>query len=199
MLFTGSTANTSGMLYWRDMNKKLVWAVVIIAALIGGWYWLSNSSKTTSSDSMGTNDSQNQGNMGDSSNNGMAQKPMEDGAEGVVIGANLALGTNVNTKLGTYLIGYNGMTLYTKDGDSASASTCTGGCATTWPPYAVGAEDNVNQLKAGVTGKADTFVRADGTIQMTYKGKPLYFYASDKTSADAKGDGVGGVWHVAKP
>ena len=183
------------------MNKTLVWAIVIIAALIGGWYWWSMSNTpapATPSGQMGTNGSQNQGNMG-GTDNGQVQQPTADGAEGMVIGSNLALGTSANTKLGTYLVGYNGMTLYTKEGDSAKVSTCTGSCATAWPAYVVGAEDNVNQLKAGITGKADTFVRADGTIQMTYKGMPLYFYASDKTSADAKGDGVGGVWHVAKP
>jgi predicted lipoprotein with Yx(FWY)xxD motif len=30
-------------------------------------------------------------------------------------------------------------------------------------------------------------------------GKPLYRYAGDAQAGDVNGDGVGGVWHVAKP
>lgn len=147
---------------------------------------------------MGTNGSADQGNMGQP-NNGQVQQPMADGAEGSIIGSNLALGTNGNAKLGTYLIGYTGMTVYTKSTDTAGTSTCYGDCATLWPPYIVGPEDNINQLKAGVTGKTDTIKRTDGKLQMTYNGKPLYFFAGDKANSDVTGEGVGGVWHVAKP
>ncbi|HVU75886.1 MAG TPA: hypothetical protein VHD38_03595, partial [Candidatus Paceibacterota bacterium] len=85
------------------------------------------------------------------------------------------------------------------DKDAVGTTTCYGQCAQKWPPYLVGAEDNVGQLQSGVTGKTDTIVRADGTIQMTYKGMPLYFYTGDTASGSVTGDGVGGVWHVAKP
>jgi len=124
-----------------------------------------------------------------------------DGAEGVVIGNNLALGTNGNATLGTYLIGYTGMTLYTYTKDTGSVSTCYDTCATNWPPYIVGAEDNVKQVKSGVNAsKVGTTIRTDGTIQMTYDGKPLYFYAKDRANtSDATGQGVGGVWFVVKP
>lgn len=147
---------------------------------------------------MGINGSPNQGNMG-GPDNGQVQQPMADGAEGTIIGANLALGTDGNATLGTYLIGYNGMPVYTKDGDTESSSTCYDTCAQNWPPYLVGAEDNVHQLKAGVKGTTDTMIRTDGSIQMTYDGKPLYFYAADSASANPTGDGKGGVWHIAKP
>ena len=187
--------------------STIAWVIIILAALGGGWYYystqvsvpvMSGSGEPSPSGAAGTNGSPNQGNLGQQ-NNGAPQQPMADGAEGIVIGANLALGTDVNTKLGTYLTGYNGAALYTKDGDTANASSCYGQCAQNWPPYVVGAEDNVHQVKAGVAGSVDTFTRSDGTIQVTYKGKPLYFYASDSAAAGAKGDGVGGVWHIAKP
>ncbi|WP_454818524.1 hypothetical protein [Labrys neptuniae] len=38
--------------------------------------------------------------------------------------------------------------------------------------------------------------RADGSLQWSYDGKPVYFYAPDKKKGDKTGDGIGGVWHV---
>lgn len=41
--------------------------------------------------------------------------------------------------------------------------------------------------------------RADGTMQATYKGHPLYRYAGDTGDRDANGQGLdlfGGEWHV---
>jgi predicted lipoprotein with Yx(FWY)xxD motif len=40
--------------------------------------------------------------------------------------------------------------------------------------------------------------RADGTKQTTYKGWPLYYFVKDKAAGDVLGEGVGGVWFVAK-
>jgi predicted lipoprotein with Yx(FWY)xxD motif len=129
------------------------------------------------------------------------QQPMADGADGMVIGSNLALGIDSNASLGAHLIAYNGMTLYTyaPDQQTPGKSACTGGCAANWPPYIVGAEDNVTQVKAGVGGKVDTIIRADNTIQVTYNGRPLYFYIKDAKSGDTLGQGIGGVWFVVKP
>ncbi len=177
------------------MDMKPSWIVGLLAAIAlvaGAWYVMQPTSETGLFNTPGATD---QG----TETGQVQQQPLEDGAEGSIIGANLALGLSGNTKVGNYLIGYNGMAVYTKNGDSAATSTCYDTCAQNWPPYLVGPEDNVNQLKAGVTGKADTFIREDGTIQMTYNGKPLYFYVGDKTSTDVTGEGLGGVWHVAKP
>ena len=146
----------------------------------------------------GINGSANQGNMGQPSN-GQMQQPGADGAEGSIIDSNLALGTDASATLGTYLIAYNGMTVYTYSPDTNNKSNCYGTCAQNWPPYLVGAEDNVQQLKAGVNGKVDTIIRTDGGIQVTYNGHPLYFYIKDKQSGDTTGRNVGGVWFVVKP
>jgi predicted lipoprotein with Yx(FWY)xxD motif len=40
--------------------------------------------------------------------------------------------------------------------------------------------------------------RDDGTQQWTYKNKPLYTWSGDIEQGDMNGDGLGGVWHVAK-
>lgn len=85
----------------------------------------------------------------------------------------------------------NGMTLYTFDNDQDGNSACYDGCAIKWPPFVAteGAE-----VKEG-WGMTE---RKDGSKQWTYKGQPLYTWIGDKAEGDATGDGVGGVWHVAK-
>jgi predicted lipoprotein with Yx(FWY)xxD motif len=101
-----------------------------------------------------------------------------------------------DTKLGDHLLAANGMTLYRYTKDTANTSKCTGTCADSWPPYV-----SVGPLKASSStpGKLATTTRPDGSIQITYKGMPLYFWKGDTKSGDATGEGVGGVWFVVKP
>ena len=84
-----------------------------------------------------------------------------------------------------------GMTLYTFDKDTTGKSSCDGDCAVKWPPF---------NAEAGATAEGDwTLVeRTDGSMMWAYEGKPLYTYEGDKKAGDATGDGMGGVWHLAK-
>ncbi len=100
-------------------------------------------------------------------------------------------GTTRQTGLGEVFTDANGMTLYTYDKDTTGKSNCTGLCAVFWPP--VIAADTVKP-----TGGFATITRDDGTKQWAYHGKPLYGYVSDAKPGDTIGDGVNGVWHVAK-
>jgi predicted lipoprotein with Yx(FWY)xxD motif len=90
---------------------------------------------------------------------------------------------------GMVLTGPNGLTLYTHAGDTASTSTCTGSCATAWPPLAASGQPMAG---AGVTGKLGTLTRADGTTQVSYAGLPLYYWEGDKKPGDVTGNGVEG-------
>ena len=94
---------------------------------------------------------------------------------------------------GGVMVGLNGMTLYTYDKDVANSgkSTCSGPCATAWPPLMAAATD---QAMDGYT----IITRDDGSKQWAYKGKPLYFFKSDKTASDRTGDNFKDVWHVVK-
>lgn len=103
------------------------------------------------------------------------------GAGGVVIG------TASSANLGTFLTGPNGMTLYTHAGDGPTSSTCTGGCATAWPPLTTSGQPTAG---AGVTGPLGTLTRADGVTQVTYSGLPLYYWQGDAKPGDVTGDGV---------
>lgn len=88
------------------------------------------------------------------------------------------------------LTGDGGRTLYTFDKDASGVSRCDATCTATWPPYLVKAGDS----PAGLTAIG----RADGSRQWSLAGKPLYFFAGDQKPGDARGDGVGGVWHFAR-
>jgi predicted lipoprotein with Yx(FWY)xxD motif len=41
--------------------------------------------------------------------------------------------------------------------------------------------------------------RDDGSLQVTYNGYPLYTYTGDINPGDANGDGLAGIWSLAKP
>ncbi len=84
----------------------------------------------------------------------------------------------------------NGMTLYTFDQDTANTSNCYDSCAASWPPY-TGVE---GEAKDGLT----LIARRDGTMQWAKDGEPLYLWIGDSAPGDTTGDGVGGVWHIAK-
>lgn len=89
-----------------------------------------------------------------------------------------------------------GMTLYYRTSDTATAVTCTGGCATAWPPVLLAAGSPT--ASAGVTGSLSVLAGPNGR-QVLYNGHPLYRFASDAAAGDTKGEGVGGVWHVVTP
>jgi len=84
------------------------------------------------------------------------------------------------------------MTLYTFDKDTAGVSACYDACATNWPPLLAASG-------AMAKGKLSIVARKDGAMQWAYDGKPLYLWAKDTKAGDMTGDGVNGVWHVAKP
>ena len=104
---------------------------------------------------------------------------------------NIVIGSASSGSLGTYLTDPAGMTLYTKSGDSATTSTCTGPCAVAWPPVLVATGGSATG-GSGVTGTFATLTRADGSVQVTYQGLPLYGWKGDTKAGDTTGEGVNG-------
>ena len=89
-----------------------------------------------------------------------------------------------------------GLTVYVFDADLASPghSVCNGTCAKVWFPVAV---------PAGVLPMNWTAIRRDdGSMQLAFKGRPLYTFSGDSQPGQANGDGLnqfGGIWHIARP
>lgn len=100
--------------------------------------------------------------------------------------------------LGPYLAGADGMTLYTFDRDTLDTSNCYDRCAENWPPLTVESADAIT-TDEGIPGEFGTTERTDGTLQVTYNGWPLYYWANDAAAGDTTGHRVGRVWWVASP
>ena len=102
--------------------------------------------------------------------------------------------------MGTILVASsNGMTVYqfALDVKDSGTSACTGACSDTWPAFTVPA-GGTPVAGPGVTGKLGTITRADnGALQVTYNGKPLYFFSGDKAAGDT--NGVYTSWDIVHP
>jgi predicted lipoprotein with Yx(FWY)xxD motif len=112
--------------------------------------------------------------------------------------ASYAIGISSNQTVGEFLVNETGYTLYyfQSDAPGNGISTCSGDCATTWPPFY--AEEIT--VPAGLEASDFTAIdRADGQKQIAYKGWPLYFYSLDTKAGDILGQGVRGVWFVVNP
>ena len=115
--------------------------------------------------------------------------------------SSITVGTGTSASLGTFLTGPNGFTLYTLSSDPMNGTSCTGSCATFWPPLIVASGGSVTGA-SGVTGTLATFSRPDGTTQVTYNGHALYYFKKDTAPGQTKGQGVvafGGTWLVVPP
>jgi predicted lipoprotein with Yx(FWY)xxD motif len=56
---------------------------------------------------------------------------------------------------------------------------CTGECARVWPPLVVKSRSAVAARLPGVKGRFGVVRRADGRLQVTFRGLPLYAYHDD--------------------
>ena len=89
------------------------------------------------------------------------------------------------TALGMILVSSKGRTLYLFEKDRGGASSCTGACATYWPPVTSIAKPTAGSgVKAALLGWTK---RGDGRMQVTYARHPLYAFALDKTAGQVKG------------
>lgn len=97
---------------------------------------------------------------------------------------------------GKVLADGQGRSLYFFSLDAKGGSNCSGDCLGVWPVF----HTAELTLDAGLeSGDFGSIAREDGTMQTTYKGWPLYYYASDGQAGDVQGDGINGLWYVAKP
>jgi predicted lipoprotein with Yx(FWY)xxD motif len=88
---------------------------------------------------------------------------------------------------GTVLVGQGGRAIYLWVADKGMKSTCSGGCAQTWPPVLTkGAPKAAGGVKSSLLG---TTKRSDGTTEVTYKGHPLYYFAGDSSAGSITGQG----------
>jgi predicted lipoprotein with Yx(FWY)xxD motif len=115
-------------------------------------------------------------------------------------GAAATIGVANNPKLGSIIVDSQGRTAYLFQKDQGTKSTCTGECASDWPPIRATGKPVAG---AGLTAsKIGTTARSDGDPQVTYNGHPLYLFEADRNPGDANGQGVtafGAPWFVLNP
>jgi predicted lipoprotein with Yx(FWY)xxD motif len=93
-----------------------------------------------------------------------------------------------STGLGNVLVDSQGRTLYLFAKDKGTTSSCSGACATAWPPLrASGNPVAGTGVKSSLLG---TTQRSDGKPQVTYNGHPLYLYVGDQKAGDTNGQGI---------
>jgi len=97
---------------------------------------------------------------------------------------------------GNILADEEGNALYFFAPDVKGESQCQGECIANWPVFFSEDAEAGNGLDIAKIG---SITRADGSSQTTYRGWPLYYFTNDNQVGEVNGDGINGVWFVAKP
>jgi len=104
------------------------------------------------------------------------------------------------TGLGQIVVDSRGRSLYLFEKDSRGHSSCSGVCASYWPPLlSNGRPAAIRGAKASLLG---SIRRADGSRQVSYAGHPLYFFSGDTGRGQTNGEGLkdfGAGWYVVTP
>ncbi|MBF9255586.1 hypothetical protein I2I11_19970 [Pontibacter sp. 172403-2] len=112
----------------------------------------------------------------------------------------VSLETRTKEGLGEYLTDADGRSLYIFMADSPNTSTCSGDCATAWPPLV---SDGTPTAAAGLDAALiGTIERSDGTTQVTYNGWPLYYFVKDQAEGETTGqdiEAMGAEWYLISP
>jgi predicted lipoprotein with Yx(FWY)xxD motif len=108
-------------------------------------------------------------------------------------GTRIVLGSS---EFGQMLFNSKKQAIYIFERDQKDKSNCYGDCAVAWPPVFTRGEPQAgNGVKASLLG---TIKRRDGKSQVTYNGKPLYYYVNEGPG-EVKCHNVnlnGGFWWV---
>jgi predicted lipoprotein with Yx(FWY)xxD motif len=102
---------------------------------------------------------------------------------------------STSNSLGTILVDSQGMTLYHLSGEQNGKFICTStACLGVWHPLISPSSGTLS----GKVGSLGTVKRPEGTVQVTYKGTPLYTFMGDQQSGETKGQGIKdvGTWSV---
>ena len=100
---------------------------------------------------------------------------------------------SASNSLGTILVSNQGMTLYHLSGEQNGKFICTSAaCVGIWHPLIAPSTGT----HSGGVSSLGTVKRPDGTMQVTYKGTPLYTFTGDQQPGETKGQGIKdvGTW-----
>ncbi|CAA9531245.1 MAG: hypothetical protein AVDCRST_MAG79-941 [uncultured Thermoleophilia bacterium] len=105
-----------------------------------------------------------------------------------------------SSSYGRIVVDRKGLTLYAFTRDGRGRSRCYGACARAWPPLLTEQRPRAGR---GVRGALlGTTGRRDGTRQVTYRGRPLYYYVRERRPGQIFCQnvvGFGGTWLLVSP
>ena len=105
----------------------------------------------------------------------------------------------VRSQYGTILANGAGRAFYLFDKERSRKSECYGDCAAAWPPVLTKGRPIAGPgIRRGLLG---TTRRRDGRLQVTYRGRPMYYYVADAPGRVLCHDvfEFGGRWLVVQP
>src|SRR3954467_9620622 len=114
-------------------------------------------------------------------------------------GAMAAKVGTADSRFGTILVDGRGHTLYAVTKDGRGPSQCYGSCAQAWPPPHPSAKPTA--IGGARASYLDTTRRRGGRRQVTYRGRPLYFYIGEKQAGQILCQDVfefGGFWRILR-
>jgi predicted lipoprotein with Yx(FWY)xxD motif len=113
---------------------------------------------------------------------GLSGLALAEGAAGAA--TSVVVSTTKNPTLGTILV--SGKTVYTV---KASKTACSTQCLKIWPALML--PKGVTKATAGTgvsASKLGTIKRSGGALQVTYSGKPLYYFVGDTAAGQVNGN-----------
>ena len=104
----------------------------------------------------------------------------------------------VGSQFGRILGDAKGQAFYLFDKEKTKTSECYGACAKAWPPVLTKGTPRAG--KGARPGLLGTTRRRGGKLQVTYAGRPLYYYKDDGPGRVLchNVDEFGGLWLVAR-
>jgi predicted lipoprotein with Yx(FWY)xxD motif len=132
-----------------------------------------------------------------SSNTTSSAAATQPAAQSTSSSSSAALVKTASNSLGTILVDSQGMTLYHLSGEINGKFICTSSaCVGVWHPL-------IAPSSGALSGEGvalGTVKRPEGTVQVTYKGTPLYTFTGDQQPGETKGQGIKdvGTWSAVE-
>jgi predicted lipoprotein with Yx(FWY)xxD motif len=126
------------------------------------------------------------------------QTAAKDGATNEAVDPGTTITTG-DSQFGEILFDGDDRAIYYFDKEKTAVSQCYGACAVAWPPVLTDGDPSA------VAGAEDALLgtteRNDGTTQVTYDGRPLYYYVDDPAGEILchNVEEFGGLWLGVQP
>jgi predicted lipoprotein with Yx(FWY)xxD motif len=190
--------NAGGVVPPSQTWRRTALAALVVSAALGlvacGGDSGDDSSSGVSPTTTGQQASQPEADQPDTSaqTNGAADTGGKAGGKGIRIETG-------DSQFGEVLFDQDDRAIYLFDKEATAESECYGACAAAWPPVLTEGDPRTGgDVRAGLLGTTE---RRDGSTQVTYDGRPLYYYVDEPPGQVLchNVDEFGGLWLVVEP